>query len=209
MARKTKEDTQLTIDAILDAAESVIFKKGMSYTTMADIADAANVSRGAIYGHYKNKVEVATAMATRALNTIKIIEKLDDETCLQFLYRLGLQYLHFSIDPSSVQRVFLILYIRDDDTEELIAIRQTWENAHILRVKYWISEAILKNELAANTDSHLAAIYLQTILDGIFSALFWCNYCPDNKWETAEKLYQIGFETLKTTKQFEQLQVGT
>lgn len=202
MARKTKEDSQLTRDAILDAAESVIFKKGMSYVTMADIADAANVSRGAVYGHYKSKVEVATAMVVRALDTIKIIEKLAEETCLQYLHRLGLQYLHFSIDPSSAQRILFILYIRNDDTEELLTLRQAWENSHFLRVKHWLSEAIQNKELAADTDPHLAALYFQTMLDGIFSTLFWCNYCPDNKWETAEQLYQIGFETIKTSKQF-------
>ncbi|TEM58333.1 TetR family transcriptional regulator [Pseudomonas aeruginosa] len=55
MARKTKEESQKTRDGILDAAERVFLEKGVGTTAMADLADAAGVSRGAVYGHYKNK----------------------------------------------------------------------------------------------------------------------------------------------------------
>lgn len=57
MARKTKEESQKTRDGILDAAERVFLEKGVGTTAMADLADAAGVSRGAVYGHYKNKIE--------------------------------------------------------------------------------------------------------------------------------------------------------
>ncbi|EPK1419543.1 TetR family transcriptional regulator, partial [Pseudomonas aeruginosa] len=62
MARKTKEESQKTRDGILDAA----LEKGVGTTAMADLADAAGVSRGAVYGHYKNKIEVCLAMCDRA-----------------------------------------------------------------------------------------------------------------------------------------------
>ena len=63
MARKTKEDAQKTRDQILNAAELVFYSKGFTLTTMTDIAEAAKLSRGAIYGHYKGKLEVAIVMA--------------------------------------------------------------------------------------------------------------------------------------------------
>lgn len=65
MARKTKEESQKTRDGILDAAERVFLEKGVGTTAMADLADAAGVSRGAVYGHYKNKIEVCLAMRLR------------------------------------------------------------------------------------------------------------------------------------------------
>ncbi len=65
MARKTKEDAQKSRDQILDAAEHVFYRIGFTLATMADIAEAAQLSRGAVYGHYKGKLEVATAMAER------------------------------------------------------------------------------------------------------------------------------------------------
>lgn len=70
MARKTKEESQKTRDGILDAAERVFLEKGVGTTAMADLADAAGVSRGAVYGHYKNKIEVCLAMCDRAFGQI-------------------------------------------------------------------------------------------------------------------------------------------
>ncbi|HGY3917735.1 TPA: TetR family transcriptional regulator, partial [Pseudomonas aeruginosa] len=49
MARKTKEESQKTRDGILDAAERVFLEKGVGTTAMADLADAAGVSRGAVW----------------------------------------------------------------------------------------------------------------------------------------------------------------
>ncbi|MFK1372138.1 TetR family transcriptional regulator, partial [Pseudomonas aeruginosa] len=72
MARKTKEESQKTRDGILDAAERVFLEKGVGTTAMADLADAAGVSRGAVYGHYKNKIEVCLAMCDRAFGQIEV-----------------------------------------------------------------------------------------------------------------------------------------
>ena len=69
MARKTPLESQKTRDSILDAAERVFADKGVAGTTMAEIADAAGISRGAVYGHYRNTSEVCIAMAERAFTS--------------------------------------------------------------------------------------------------------------------------------------------
>lgn len=61
MARKTREESLNTKNRILDAAELVLLEKGVGQTAMADIAEAAGMSRGAVYGHFNGKIEVATA----------------------------------------------------------------------------------------------------------------------------------------------------
>lgn len=65
MARKTKEDALETRNQLLDAAEKVFFDKGFSQTSLMDIAEAAGLSRGAIYWHFKNKGDLFEAMADR------------------------------------------------------------------------------------------------------------------------------------------------
>ena len=65
MARTTKEDAQLTRDAILNAAERVFRAKGVARTRMEDIALDANCTRGAVYWHFKNKTDVLLAMSDR------------------------------------------------------------------------------------------------------------------------------------------------
>jgi TetR/AcrR family acrAB operon transcriptional repressor len=65
MARRTKEDAQATRTAVLDAAERVFLRRGVARTSLAEIAQAAGVTRGAIYGHFKNKADLFTAMMER------------------------------------------------------------------------------------------------------------------------------------------------
>ncbi|MEC5342315.1 multidrug efflux transporter transcriptional repressor AcrR [Brenneria populi] len=58
MARKTKQQAQETRQQILNAALSVFSERGVSATSLADIAMAAGVTRGAIYWHFKNKAKL-------------------------------------------------------------------------------------------------------------------------------------------------------
>lgn len=55
MERVSKKKTQDTRDRILDAAEDVFNNRGYSSTTLNEIAEAAGVTRGAIYGISKTR----------------------------------------------------------------------------------------------------------------------------------------------------------
>ncbi|OKB68152.1 DNA-binding transcriptional repressor AcrR [Serratia marcescens] len=58
MARKTKQQAQETRRQILDAAVREFSERGVAATSLTDIATAAGVTRGAIYWHFKNKVDL-------------------------------------------------------------------------------------------------------------------------------------------------------
>ncbi len=58
MARKTKLQALETRQQILNAAIWEFSARGVASTSLTDIANAAGVSRGAIYWHFKNKVEL-------------------------------------------------------------------------------------------------------------------------------------------------------
>lgn len=63
MARKTKEEAERTRQNILNAAFDVFTCKGFMRTTLCDIASAAGVTRGAIYWHFKDKVDLFVALS--------------------------------------------------------------------------------------------------------------------------------------------------
>ncbi|MES2944679.1 MAG: TetR family transcriptional regulator [Pseudomonadota bacterium] len=65
MARRTKEDAQLTRHSLLDAAELLFQAQGVSRTSLNDIARQAGTSRGAIYWHFKDKADLFNAMMER------------------------------------------------------------------------------------------------------------------------------------------------
>lgn len=58
MARKTKQQALETRQHILDAAVQEFSQRGVSATSLTDIAVVAGVTRGAIYWHFENKVEL-------------------------------------------------------------------------------------------------------------------------------------------------------
>lgn len=65
MARKTKEEAQETRNRILDAAEAVFHERGVAHASLDQIAQAAGVTRGAIYWHFEDKADLFEAMMDR------------------------------------------------------------------------------------------------------------------------------------------------
>lgn len=63
--RRTKAEAEQTREDILNAATEMFYENGVSKTTLDDIAKAANVTRGAIYWHFKNKLEIFDALHER------------------------------------------------------------------------------------------------------------------------------------------------
>ncbi len=65
MARRTKEEAQATRSHILDTAELVFEQRGVSGTSLGEIAKAAGLTRGAIYWHFHDKADLFNAMMER------------------------------------------------------------------------------------------------------------------------------------------------
>lgn len=65
MARRTKEAAQETRTRLLDVAIDVFHAQGVSRATLADIATAAGLTRGAVYWHFRNKADLFHAMFDR------------------------------------------------------------------------------------------------------------------------------------------------
>lgn len=76
MVRKTKEDAELTRQGIIDAARAVFLARGVSRSTLEHIAAEANVTRGAVYWHFKNKTEIFHAIRDQVF--LPLIDRMDD-----------------------------------------------------------------------------------------------------------------------------------
>lgn len=75
MARRTKEDAQKTRDQLVEAAEKVFHERGVSRTSLNDIAKEAGVTRGAIYWHFKDKHDVFEAMMDRLKTPLEMLQE--------------------------------------------------------------------------------------------------------------------------------------
>ena len=67
--RKTKKDSELTRQSLLDAALEVFYSKGVTKATINDIAQKAHVTRGALYWHFKNKEEVLQILCNQFIES--------------------------------------------------------------------------------------------------------------------------------------------
>ncbi|MGL4736027.1 MAG: TetR/AcrR family transcriptional regulator [Cellulosilyticaceae bacterium] len=62
---------EITIERILDASQKLFFEKGYDDTTIQDIIDAlGDLSKGAIYHHFKSKEEIMKALTTRMASSV-------------------------------------------------------------------------------------------------------------------------------------------
>jgi len=62
MARRTKEEAEKTYHTLLEAAAEQFTMHGVAATTLNDIAQAAGVTRGALYWHFKGKEDIIRAL---------------------------------------------------------------------------------------------------------------------------------------------------
>ncbi len=76
MVRKTKEDAEITKQRIIDAARELFSTSGVSNTSLEKIAKHADVTRGAVYWHFKNKTELFHAMREQVF--LPLIDRIDD-----------------------------------------------------------------------------------------------------------------------------------
>ncbi|MFQ6332469.1 TetR family transcriptional regulator [Methylophilus sp. 3sh_L] len=76
MVRKTKEDAAITRQRIIDAAREMFLQKGVSRTSLEQIASNASVTRGAVYWHFQNKAELFHAMREEVY--LPLIDRMDD-----------------------------------------------------------------------------------------------------------------------------------
>ena len=65
MARRTKEEASATRSLILDTAERVFEEHGVAGASLQQIAQAAGLTRGAIYWHFEDKAALFHAMMDR------------------------------------------------------------------------------------------------------------------------------------------------
>ncbi|MCY1280408.1 HTH-type transcriptional regulator TtgR [compost metagenome] len=176
MARRTKEEAEETRVQILDATERVFHEKGVSRASLAEIAAAAGVSRGAIYWHFENKTDLFQAMLERIRTPIEELaracESEDEPDPLGRMHQLLVRLLkRVELDPQS-RRIHEILRYKVEYTEELGDLRQKMQDLSAecdLRIAKTLRNAVNRGQLPADLDCQRAAISLHAYMEGLQS----------------------------------------
>jgi TetR/AcrR family acrAB operon transcriptional repressor len=174
MARRTKEDALVTRGSILDAAEILFARQGVSRTTLQHIASAAGVTRGAIYWHFEDKAALFNAMLERATMPLEAAmvadEEIDLADPLADLRERLMTAFRLTMTDEKTRRVFEIATHRIEYVEELNGVRERhlrvfddWLVRTERRIKVGIKHGILKTDLSPRA----AAIALWAATDGL------------------------------------------
>lgn len=174
--RRTKEDAQHTREALLDAAERLFAQRGVSRTSLQEIAKAAGVTRGAVYWHFDDKAELFNAMMARITlpmeDTIEAIDRADQTAPLDDLRKVVLDaFTRIAQDPRT-HRVFDIATNKVEYTDEHTGIRTRHLQAHLACRAHFeacFRRAQLLGHLPETTDARTLAVAYLAMADGLIN----------------------------------------
>lgn len=174
MVRRTKQEALETRTLILDTAERVFQAKGVGHTTLADIAAAAGVTRGAIYWHFENKAALLQAVNDRvhlpleAMNQIIADAHLDDPAAA--LRQTAVTVLRQAAEDERTRRVFEIFSFKCEyvgDMADMLERQRESRRACLAAIGENLRHAVAKGQLPAGLDVERAAVGLYALVNGL------------------------------------------
>jgi TetR/AcrR family acrAB operon transcriptional repressor len=174
LVRRTKEDALATRHRLLDAAEILFLAKGVSHTSLQDIAREAQATRGAVYWHFKDKADLFNAMMDRV--TMPLEASLEflahDEPAKPLAHICSATrqaLLRIATDPQT-RRVFEVATLKVEYIDELQAIRQRHlrvRDSFLQQIERSLRSAALIQTTVLRLPPVAAAQGLHALIDGL------------------------------------------
>ncbi|WP_217480373.1 acrEF/envCD operon transcriptional regulator [Enterobacter chuandaensis] len=173
MARKKKEEAQQTRQQLIEAAIGQFATRGVANTTLTDIADAAKVTRGAIYWHFASKTEIFNAIWEQQLplrdvirDRLSLSENDDPLLMLREQFITALQYI--AREPRQCA-LLQILYHKCEFNSDMISEAEIRKrigfNYDFLRVT--LEKCISRKIVAPQVNVELTMIVFHGFFSGI------------------------------------------
>ncbi|MEX0731619.1 MAG: TetR family transcriptional regulator [Aquisalimonadaceae bacterium] len=174
MARRRKEEAQETRERILDAAIAVFHESGVARPSLTEVAELAGVTRGAVYGHFRNKADLFTALADRVRLPAEMFSETDVGECRRDPLgelRARWVYLFREVTRNPQWRQILqIIFHRCERMTESVEIRDRLLQGHAEggeRIARLLRQAVAAGDLPADLDVDAAKPLLYGSLVGV------------------------------------------
>ena len=141
-----------TITNILEAAQALFLAKNYADVTMTDIAEAAEVTKGALYHHFSGKEDLYLTMMHSYLEEIgdvlRSVVEAGEATCRQRLHHFTLTFLQLSPEKRELMRLVRrdINIFKDPQREQLI---RAYQAALPQQIEKIIRDGITNGEIMA------------------------------------------------------------
>lgn len=176
VVRRTRDEALETRNSLLDAAERVFSERGVSRTSLADIATAAGTTRGAIYWHFRDKADLFCAMVAR------VTLPMEDQVCVDWdpavadplanIRERLTAVLERTAGDAQCRRVFHIIYHKCEYVDDMQTV---WQRLGEMRagcmahVEQGFRDAVAKRQLPRAVDPRGAAVGLYALVDGLIN----------------------------------------
>jgi AcrR family transcriptional regulator len=145
--------SSLTIANIIEAAQELFTTKNYADVSMAEIAETAEVTKGAIYHHFSSKEELYLTMMHRYLDDIRdliasAVSQLEGRPCREQLHAFTLSFLSLPTAQQDLMRLVRrdINIFRDPERDKLI---RAYQQALPEQIEAIIRDGIAHNEIVA------------------------------------------------------------
>jgi TetR/AcrR family acrAB operon transcriptional repressor len=175
--RRTKEDAAVTRQKVLQAALTVFSEKGYTASKLDDVAKAANVTRGAIYWHFKDKADLFNTLVREVgLRRDEVIHHVVAQggSFLDIFRRILIHLIQDVEEHRDIRAIMGLSLFKVDQLPELAeghAVRRDANRALIDNMAAFLQMGIESGEVRANLDPHDAARAAVAFQQGI--ATLW------------------------------------
>lgn len=174
MARRTKLEAKITRERLLDAAESLFCERGVTRTSLSEVATAAGMTRGAVYWHFKDKADLFRAMCERATLPLEaMFERLGEAAPadpLGTLRALSIGALQSLAGDPRAQKVFEIVFHKSelvDELADLATAHRRERGVCLAQIEDIMRASAAAGQLPADLDPMLATQGLHALMVGI------------------------------------------
>lgn len=176
MARRTKAEASATRSLILDTAERVFEERGVSGASLQQIAQAAGLTRGAIYWHFEDKAALFHAMMERVHlpleESLQGLRTTEPGEPLKHIRAMLVSALRQVAGNAQMQRVFAIAAHKVEYTGELGSLRErhiSGRDACVADVERDLRLARRRGQIGTHMPTRAAALGLHALIDGLIN----------------------------------------
>jgi TetR/AcrR family acrAB operon transcriptional repressor len=174
MPRNSREEAEQTRLRIIDAAMTVFGRRGFASASLEEIAGEVGMTRGAIYGHFRGKVDLYEQLMRFSQEPLYELtrEAIEDteSPAIDALRRFMLRWLILLEENPRHRDSFEILLNKTELTEELSRLLDTERRLTrdvIDGLAVVVERAIASGELPASSDPWRCGLAIYAYLQGL------------------------------------------
>ena len=197
MARKTREESENTKALILKSALDCFYEKGFSRTSFDDIASRINLTKGAVYWHFKNKAELLAGLLQQSIEIKRkaLGGPLQPPSTLDELRSFFVTEAKYIENNPDVQKFifFSLFQVEWSDTvfNEVQAKTGKIRDFHFKIIKRALSNAKKNNEISQQADINQISILMVCSWRGLINTFV----CKEMNFSLSQA-FQEGFDLI-------------